>query len=126
MEPEFLIDANVVIDTLGNIMPENVKQKVSQMSPIVSVVTYMEALGWHKATASQLHILQKFMDAAMILPIDQPVIEKTVWLRQQKRIGLGDAIIAATAIVYNMVLVTRNVSDFKSINNLIVFNPWEE
>ena len=126
MEPEFLIDTNVVIDTLGNIMPENVKQKVSQMSPIVSVVTYMEALGWHKATASQLHILQKFMDAAMILPIDQPVIEKTVWLRQQKRIGLGDAIIAATAIVYNMVLVTRNVSDFKSINNLIVFNPWEE
>jgi predicted nucleic acid-binding protein len=53
------------------------------------------------------------------------VIETTVRLRQQKKIGLGDAIIAATAIVYNKVLVTRNVSDFKSISNLVVFNPWE-
>jgi len=125
MEQGFLIDTNVVIDTLGNVMPQNVKQKVLQMPPIISAVTYMEALGWHQATPSQLRILHKFMDVATILPIEQPVIETTVWLRQQKKIGLGDAIIAATAIVYNKVLVTRNISDFKSISGLIVFNPWE-
>ena len=125
MESGFLIDTNIVIDVLGNVMPNNVKQKIFQFSPIVSAVTYMEALGWHKATANQLLILQKFMDAATILPIDQPVIEMTVLLRQQKRIGLGDAIIAATAIVHNKVLVTRNVSDFKSLDKLVVFNPWD-
>ena len=126
MEPEFLIDTNVVIDALGDVMPEDIKQKIIKLPPIVSAVTYMETLGWHQANASQLRILQRFMDVATILPIDRPVIETTVRLRQQKKIGLGDAIIAATAIVHNMVLVTRNVSDFKSINNLIVFNPWEE
>jgi len=125
MEQVFLIDTNVVIDVLGNVMPENIKRKIMQMPPIVSAVTYMETLGWHRAPASQLHILQNFMNAAIILPIDQPVIDTTVLLRQQKRIGLGDAIIAATAIVHNMALVTRNVSDFKSINKLVVFNPWE-
>ncbi|MCL1936803.1 MAG: type II toxin-antitoxin system VapC family toxin [Candidatus Azobacteroides sp.] len=125
MEPEFLIDTNIVIDVLGNAMPENIKQKVLQMPPIISAVTYIEALGWHQATSSQLRILQKFMNAATILPIDQPVIEVTVRLRQQKKIGLGDAIIAAIAIVYNKILVTRNVSDFKSIDNLVVFNLWK-
>jgi len=125
MEQGFLIDTNVVIDVLGNGMPNNIKQKVLQMPLVISAVTYMEALGWHQATLSQLRILQNFMDAATILPIEQSVIETTVWLRQQKKIGLGDAIIAATSIVYNKVLVTRNVSDFKSISNLAVFNPWE-
>jgi len=125
MGQRFLIDTNVVIDVMGNIMPENIKQKVLQMPPIVSAVTYIETLGWHQATEKQLLVLQKFMNAATILPIDQSVIETTVALRQRKRIGLGDAIIAATAIVHNMVLVTRNVSDFKSISNLVVFNPWE-
>jgi len=125
MEPKFLIDTNIIIDALGNAMPEIVKQKIVQMPPIISAVTYIEALGWHQATASQLHILQKFMDVATILPIDQPVIEITVRLRQQKKIGLGDAIIAATAIVHNKILVTQNVSDFKSIDRLVVFNPWD-
>ena len=85
----------------------------------------MEALGWYQATSIQLHIIQNFMDVATIFPIDKLVIEVTVRLRQQKKIGLGDAIIAATAIVNNHVLVTRNVSDFRAIDNLILFNPWE-
>jgi predicted nucleic acid-binding protein len=126
MEQEFLIDTNVVIDVLGNAMPDNVKRKVLLMPPIVSAVTYMETLGGRRVNCLQLRILQVFMDAATILPINQPVIETTVKIRQQKKTGLGDAIIAATAIVRNMTIVTRNVSDFQSIENLKVFNPWEE
>ena len=125
MEQRFLIDTNVLVDVLGNAMPDNVKRKVLQMSPIISVVTYMEAMGWYQATSTQLRIIKKFMDVATILPINQPVIEATVLIRQQKKISLGDAIIAATAIVNNHVLVTRNVSDFGYIDNLMVFNPWE-
>jgi predicted nucleic acid-binding protein len=125
MGQRFLIDTNVVIDVLGNVMPDSVKSIVSQMPLIVSAVTYIEILGWHKAIASQLTTLRKFMDVATILPINQPVVETTVLVRQQKKIKLGDAIIAATALVHNMTLVTRNTSDFKSIDNLLVLNPWE-
>jgi predicted nucleic acid-binding protein len=39
------------------------------------------------------------------------------------KIKLGDAIIAATAIVYSLTLVTRNVDDFNNIKNLVVKNP---
>ena len=125
MEQSFLIDTNIVIDVFGNAMPHSVKQKVKQMIPVVSAVTYMEALGWYRASQSQLNILEIFMENATILSINKPVIEATIRIRQQKKIGLGDAIIAATAIVHNRILVTRNEDDFKSIDNLQLYNPWK-
>jgi predicted nucleic acid-binding protein len=125
MGQKFLIDTNIVIDALGNAMPDSVKHIISEMSLIVSAVTYIETLGWHKATSSQLIALRRFMDVAIILPISQPVVETTILIRQKKKIGLGDAIIAATALVHNLTLVTRNVSDFKSIDNLRILNPWD-
>ena len=126
MGQKFLIDTNVVIDVLGNTMPAHIHKNILRMPPIVSAVTYMETLGWHRATPSQIHILQTFMNSAIILPINQPVMEKTVFIRQQIKIGLGDAIIAATGLVYDMTVVTRNVDDFKSISGLMILNPWCE
>ena len=126
MEQRFLIDTNVVIDIFGNAMPDDVKQRVAYMRPVVSAVTYMEALGWHNISPSQSDALKRFMDAATILPISPSVMEETVRIRQRGRIGLGDAIIAATAMIHSLTLVTRNVSDFKSIAGLAVFNPWEK
>ena len=40
-------------------------------------------------------------------------------------IKLADAIIAATAIFNNLKLLTRNVDDFKMIDELEVMNPFE-
>jgi predicted nucleic acid-binding protein len=125
MGQKFLIDTNIVIDALGNAMPDSVKRIISGLSPIVSAITYIEALGWHKATSPQLAILRKFMNMAIILPVNPLVVETTISIRQKKKIGLGDAIIAATALVHSMTLVTRNTSDFKAIDNLHVLNPWD-
>ena len=65
------------------------------------------------------------MNRATVLPIDQSVVNKTVLIRQQKKIALGDAIIAATALIHNLTPVTRNVNDFKNIDGLKLLNPWE-
>jgi predicted nucleic acid-binding protein len=125
MGQTYLIDTNIILDALGNKMPPNVMQKINLVKPFVSVITYIESLGWHNVTVTELQIMQSFMDNAIVLQLDEPVVETAVLIKQQKKIGLGDAIIAATAIVYNMVLVTRNVGDFKTIDNLTLFNPWE-
>jgi len=37
---------------------------------------------------------------------------------------LGDAIIAATALVYDLILVTNNTDDFKGISGLALVNPF--
>jgi len=61
----------------------------------------------------------------MILPLSQTVLEQAVKLRQRRRMTLGDALVAGTALAFNRTLVTRNINDFKWIEELSVFNPFE-
>lgn len=56
--------------------------------------------------------------------MDERVIERAITLRQQKKMSLADAIIAATALAHDLPLVTRNVDDFKHIAGLILINPF--
>ena len=82
-------------------------------------------MGWFKATREQLVPLYTFIEITSILPIDDIVIEKTIGIRQVKKIGLGDAIIAATALANNLVLLSRNTSDFKEIEGLKVIDLYK-
>jgi hypothetical protein len=44
-------------------------------------------------------------------------------LRRNNNIKLADALIAATALLNNLVLVTGNEEDFKAIEELEIYNP---
>jgi toxin FitB len=55
--------------------------------------------------------------------IDKQIIEKTIILRKIYRIKLPDAIIAATCLVHDLILITRNSIDFSKIAGLEVFDP---
>ena len=90
---------------------------------MVSAVSYVEVLGFHQLIAQEKALLEAFFAAAVILPLTQPVLDQAILLRQQRRMSLGDALVASTALVYTHVLVTRNVKDFAWINGLAVFDP---
>jgi len=122
MEQRYLIDTNVIIDHFGNKLPEKAKTLLYSIDLTVSAVTKIEVLGWVNATQEQLQPLYDFMETATILPINEIVIEKTIAIRQTKKIALGDAIIAATALVYGLILISHNISDFKNIAALQVID----
>ncbi len=123
MEQRYLIDTNVIIDNFGNKLPGNAKKLLYSIDLTLSAVTKIEVLGWINATKEQLQPLYDFMEIVTILPINEAVIEKTITIRQIQKIALGDAIIAATALVYDLVLISRNLSDFKNIEGLQVIDP---
>lgn len=54
------------------------------------------------------------------------VVWEAVRLRELRRMALGDALVAAAALVGDRTLVTRNVRDFDWIPGLTVFNPMAE
>ena len=125
MEQRYLIDTNVVIDYFGDKLPKNAVIFFEAIDLNFSVVSKIEVLGWFNATQNQLNPLISFMDVVNIIDLNKSVIDKTILIRQTKRILLGDAIIAATAIVNNLTLMTRNISDFKNIEGLIVLEPHQ-
>lgn len=67
------------------------------------------------------HVLPAF--SGRILDIDTTVARRCAALHVPDRRSDRDALIAATAIVYGMTVVTRNVSDFRP-TGAEIFNPW--
>jgi predicted nucleic acid-binding protein len=124
----YLLDTNVVIDFAANVLPDNGKQKVSRVIDDefnISVVVKIEVLGYNDLPA-KMKQLETFLDLALVLPLDDDVTAKTISLRRAyKKLKLGDAIIAATALVYDFALVTRNTKDFKQIEGLEVIDPYK-
>ena len=57
--------------------------------------------------------------------MDENVANKAIEIRRKVKIRLADAVIAATAVVYNLKLATRNVDDFKTVRDLEVVNPFD-
>ncbi len=126
MGQKFLIDTNTIIDFLGNKMPDEAAAFLDNIEPIISVITRIESLGWLGSTSKQLAALTVYINAGIILPLDELVILKTIEPRQNHRIKTPDAIIAATALVNDFTLISRNVDDFKKIPALKFLNPFTD
>lgn len=119
-----LLDSNIII---YSVQPENspLRQFIAEREPAVSALSYLEVLGYHQLTDDDRLYFHEFFEATRIIPISQEVIEQAVTLRQQRRISVGDAIIAGTALQHNMTLVTRNTEDFQWITELALLNPFQ-
>jgi predicted nucleic acid-binding protein len=68
------------------------------------------------------HVLPAF--AGRILPVDTPVAMRCATLQVPNPRSYRDALIAATALVHGMTVVTRNVSDFEP-TGVAILNPWQ-
>jgi predicted nucleic acid-binding protein len=117
-----LLDSNIVIYATR---PEHaaLRQFIAEYAPSVSVISYIEVLGFHRITEAERQHLEQFFGAADVLPLSDAVVSQAVLLRQQRRMSLGDSIIAATALVHGYTLVTRNTDDFRWIPDLQLLDP---
>jgi predicted nucleic acid-binding protein len=92
----------------------------------MSVITEIELLCWKAPTDKDLEVLRQFIDNALVFELEKDIKLKTAAIRKAHKIKLPDAIIAATALTYNLTLLTRNVSDFKNIDDLNLINPHKQ
>ena len=119
-----LLDSNIIIYAAKPEHPE-LRRFIADHSPAVSAVSYVEVLGYHKLTAEEKALLEGFFSAAAILPITDAVLEQAVRLRQAKKMTLGDALVAGTALAHGRTLVTRNTRDFEWVSGLRLLNPFD-
>ena len=124
-QPQYLIDTNAVIDYLGRNLPArsmDFMNGIIDAIPNVSVVTKIEVLGFN-APDAHYQMLTNFMNDATIFDLTSNIVDASILIRKKHKTKLPDAIIAATALVYDLTLITRNTSDFKGIAELKTIDP---
>ncbi|MGC1861389.1 MAG: type II toxin-antitoxin system VapC family toxin [Methylocystis sp.] len=134
----FLLDTNVVSE-LRRV--EKADQKVlawASSAPLasffLSVVTVLElefgALSVERRDKAQGAVLRSWIDDQIlprfegrVVPIDTAVALRCAKLHVPDPRAERDALIAATALVHGMTIVTRNVADFEP-TGVRILNPW--
>jgi hypothetical protein len=124
MEQQYIIDTNSAIDYLGDKLPETIATLIDNSVKQISVISRVELLGWQNASLEHLQVLNDFINSSIVITFEEEIILKTIELRRTHTIKIPDAIIAATAIVHNATLITRNIKDFDKIPELKLLNPF--
>jgi len=84
-----------------------------------SVVSEIELMGWYKIDEAQKEILHKLIDRLYIIELLPDIKQIAINIKQQHKIKLPDAIIAATAMHLDVPLLTAD-RGFEKIKNLDV------
>jgi predicted nucleic acid-binding protein len=103
----------------------NQLKKVTTSGFNLSVISKIELLGYAFPTAYEKNTIEAFVKTATVFALTDDIVDKTIEPRIAHKIKLPDAIIAATALVYNLTLISRNDKDFGDISGLKYFNPFD-
>jgi predicted nucleic acid-binding protein len=142
----YLLDTNVVSEMRkaqrAHTGPARVDMRVTAWfdsvpasSLYLSAVTALElekgCLLMERRDPAQGRTLREWIDglvlptfASRVLPVDLPVALRCAALHVPNPIAERDALIAATALVHGMAVVTRNTQDFESTGVRLI-DPWQ-
>ena len=88
----------------------------------VSEITKLEVLGFHGFDALTKQNMTDLFETLQIIPIDSTIIDKAIEIRQLRKMSIGDAIVAATALIHGCELISRDVRGFNHLG-IAVLNP---
>ena len=103
------LDSNAVVDFLcAKYIVEGMNLINSAVDdiPNISIISKLEVLSY-KTTETEYAFLQNFCKDSLIIKLNDDIVTKTIELRIEYKSKTPDAITAATALMYNMILITR-------------------
>ena len=136
---KYLLDTNVISEArkkpgrrdpkfhqwIASVAPTDAAISVITLGEVLAGVIRMErkdaAQGAQLRLWYQNNVLTQFSDR--LLPVTQTIAEIEAQLQVPDPRPKADALIAATALAHNLVLVTRNVPDFQG-TGVRYLNPW--
>jgi tRNA(fMet)-specific endonuclease VapC len=127
-----LVDSDWVADYLkGRTTAVALLDDLFEEGLAISVITFGEVYeGIYYGTDPQHNevIFRKFLRGVRVLGITRPIARRFALIRGKLRaegqlISQPDILIAATALQYDLTLVTRNLSDFERIPDLKLYQP---
>lgn len=132
----YLLDTNIVSDVqrrlpkptewLASVDPTSVSLSVITLGEIERGIVKLRKVDSEKATRLDLWLRALRRDNAdRILAVTEDVALAWGRITAGRTRGSADTLIAATALVHDLILVTRNVTDFDD-TGVTVLNPWDD
>lgn len=119
-----LLDSNILIYLMQK-EHEALRQWVLTIQPAYSLISKVEVLGYWNLSATQAQAIAAVLSPMREIALTTRQCEQAINLRQQRKMSLGDALIAATALDHDLPLATRNTKDFDWISGLQLINPMD-
>lgn len=118
-----LLDSNVLIYAA---QPEHafLDEWLEAPGTMLSAISITEVLGYEGLASGDEELFEAMFGQLLMQPVSETILRRAAGLRRVRKIKLGDAIIAATALETDSELVTRNEQDFRGIQGLRVINPF--
>ncbi|MBD3749263.1 MAG: type II toxin-antitoxin system VapC family toxin [Sphingobacteriales bacterium] len=116
-----VIDTSLIINLFNGL--NGIEQLIKDRNLFVSIITEIEILSFPQLNPQDKKILKKFLSECYIIDIDTNIKDLTIDIRSKHKTKLPDAVIAATAIYFDIPLFTMG-KGFEKINglNAIIFN----
>jgi predicted nucleic acid-binding protein len=106
---KLLLDTNAIIDFLKQKNdPLDLSSLILHHECFVSVIVKLELLKYPEITPSEEYAVTEFLRFIPIVPLNEAIENETIAISRLAKLKLPDAIIGATAIVYDAKLVTRD------------------
>ena len=111
---DFLADTNFLIFTSQK---NPIVESFLDFNIAISFISEMELLGVFSISKIQKSSMQNIINECFVIEMSLNIKQKSILLKQKYKLKLPDAIIAATAIEYNVPFISAD-ADFKNIKEL--------
>ena len=126
MAKGYLIDTSAVIKYLNQTFPAKAISFINEIidsESNISFISEIELQVWNPSNPKDIDVYLQFVQASNVFGISQEIIASTILIRKNHKLKLADALIAATAIVNDLILLADNDKDFLKVDGLNYVNP---
>lgn len=115
---KIVIDTSVIINLFNGV--EGIASLISDRDLFVSVISEIEVLSYRNLSVNDKELIKGFLSDCYIIDLDNHIKELTIDIRATYKTKLPDAVIAATAIYYDLPLFTfdkgfTRISELKAV-----------
>ncbi|MDD5385710.1 MAG: PIN domain-containing protein [Sulfuricurvum sp.] len=111
---KYLVDSNIIIYHLNGNKIATTFLKNNHTMCAISQITFIEVLSF-EFTNNEFISTKELLDSFLLIDVTNSISMQCVKNRKIKKIKIPDNIISSTAQINDLILVTRNISDFNSL-----------
>lgn len=115
----FLRDSNIIMYLLNG--DKRAYDLLDGAATALSFVSEIELLGWPNITEKETIIIERFIAASYYYDYSQYIKKRAIELRIKYKLKLGDSFIVATAIEFDLTLISAD-KQFSKVKELQYLN----